>query len=248
MMTSQETVAPQGRGEKHGDIYDTPTMTDLSNVFHLCQAEGELGIVTGEPGAGKTTAARRYATDSKGAYLVTMSPAASALVPCLARIGEAIGAYPGSSGACAWSDAIRAALAYPISPHLLLIDEAHHLADVSVEEIRAIFDATKIGVVFIGSREIRERWSGKRWAQLTSRVFQRIDLEGPMPGDVDAICMAAGIEGKRPRDLMRRAANMPGGLRVVRKILGVAIKLAGPDQPLKAEHVEAAYRDREAAL
>jgi hypothetical protein len=248
MMTSQDTVAAPGQRGKLGDICDTPTMTDLTNLFHLCQAEGELGIVTGDPGAGKTTAAWRYAADNSGAHLVTMSPAASALVPSLARIGEALGAYPSSSGACAWSNAIHAALSYQFNPHLLLIDEAHHLADVSVEEIRAIFDATSVGVVFIGSREIREAWSGKRWAQLSSRVFQRIDLDGPMPGDIDAICAAAGIEGKRARDLMRRAARMPGGLRVVRKILGVAAKLSGPGNPLKPEHIEAAFRDREAAL
>ncbi len=248
MMTSQETVAAPGQSGKLGDICDTPTMTDLANLFHLCQAEGELGIVTGEPGAGKTTAAKRYAADNSGAHLVTISPAASALVPSLARIGEALGAFPGRSGACAWSDAICAALSYQIDPHVLLIDEAHHLADISVEEIRAIFDATGVGVVFIGSRDIRERWSGKRWAQLASRVFQRIDLDGPMPADVDAICAAAGVEGKRALDLMRCAARMPGGLRVVRKILRVAAKLSGPGIPLKSEHIEAAFRDREAAL
>lgn len=247
MMTTQENIAAPGQREKLGDICDTPTMTDLANLFHLCQAEGELGIVTGEPGTGKTTAARRYATDNSGAYLVTMSPAASALVPSLARIGEALGAFPSSSGACAWSNAIHAALSYQFNPHVLLIDEAHHLADTSVEEIRAIFDATTVGVVFIGSREIRERWAGKRWAQLASRIFLRIDLNGPLPADVDAICAAAGIEGKRPRDLIRRAAGTPGGLRVVRQILRVAAKLSGPG-PLKSEHIEAAFRDREAAL
>jgi DNA transposition AAA+ family ATPase len=247
-MTTQETVAAPGQREKLGDICDTPTMTDLANLFHLCQADGELGIVTGEPGVGKTTAARRYAADNPGARLVTMSPAASALVPCLARIGEALGAFAGATGACAWSEAIRATLAHQIGPRLLLIDEAHHLADVSVEEVRAIYDATRIGIVFIGSRDIRARWSGKRWAQLTSRVFQRIDLDGPIPADIDAICAAAGIDGKRSRDLMRRAAKMPGGLRVVRKVLDVAARLAGTGNPVKLEHVEAAFRDREAAL
>jgi DNA transposition AAA+ family ATPase len=127
-----------------------------------------------------------------------------------------------------------------------LVDEAHHLADVSVEEVRAIFDATSIGVVFIGSRQIRERWSGRRWSQLTSRVFQRIDIETPLPDDIDAICKATGIEGKRPRVLLHNAARMPGGLRVVRKILGVAAGLAGANAPITAAHIEAAFRDREA--
>ena len=246
-MTDEEAIAPSPSTEKLGKFCDTPTASDLANLFRICHAEGELGIVSGEPGIGKTSAARRYAGKENGAYLVTMSPATSALVPCLTRIGEAIGAFPSASGACAWSDAIRTRLSCEPDPQLLLIDEAHHLADASVEEVRAIFDATGIGLVFIGSRELRERWSGKRWAQLTSRIFQRMDLDHPMPGDIDAICTAAGIEGKRPRDHLRRAAALPGGLRVVQKILGVAAKLAGAGQPIRPEHVEAAFRDREDA-
>lgn len=245
MKTLRETIAPPGQGGKLGNYCDTPTAIDIRNVFHICHVEGELGIVTGEPGVGKTSAAQRYVGTAHCAYLITMSPATSALVPCLTRVGERIGAYPSSVSACAWSDTIRAHLAYEDDLPVLLIDEAQHLADASVEELRAIFDATGIGIVFIGSRELRERWSGKRWAQLTSRVFQRIDLEGPVPADIEAICAQAGVEGKRPRELLRRAAAMPGGLRVVQKVLSVAAKLAGPEQPLKSDHIEAAFRDRE---
>lgn len=246
MMTNDEILAAPGRAGKLGaELCDTPTSDALGHVFRLCQAEGELGIVTGEPGVGKTSAARRYAASMEAVHLITISPATSGLVPCLERIGAAVGAYPSNSGSSAWTEAIRFRLAQEPDAPLLLIDEAHHLSDASVEEIRAIFDAAPaLGVVFIGSRELRERWSGRRWAQLTSRVFQRIDLDGPMPADIDAICAAAGIEGKRSRDLMRRDAAKPGGLRVVRKLLGVAEKLAGPGQPLKAEHVELAFRDR----
>jgi DNA transposition AAA+ family ATPase len=246
MKTPRETIAPPGQGGKLGDFCDTPTAIDIRNVFHICHVEGELGIVTGEPGVGKTSAAQRYVAASRCAYLITMSPATSALVPSLTRVGEGIKAFPSTGSACAWSDAIRGRLSYEEDQPVLLIDEAHHLADAAVEELRAIFDATSIGIVFIGSRELREHWSGKRWAQLTSRVFQRIDLEGPVAADIEAICKQAGVEGKRPRELLRRAAAMPGGLRVVQKILSVAAKLAGPDQPLKSEHIEAAFRDREA--
>jgi DNA transposition AAA+ family ATPase len=213
-------------------------------LFSLCQAERELGLVTGEPGVGKSSAARRYAAKTATAHLVTMSPASSALVPSLARIGSAVGAYASATGACAWSDAIRTVLTYDPDPHVLLIDEAHHLSDQSVEEVRAIFDAARVGVVFIGSRELRERWSGKRWAQLTSRVFLRIDLEGPQAEDIDAICSALQIEGKRSRTLLLRAASRPGGLRLVRKVADVAARLAGPGSIVTAEHVEKALASR----
>jgi DNA transposition AAA+ family ATPase len=167
------------------------------------------------------------------------------LKAALASIGAAIQTYPSGRGAVAWTQAIRFHLSQEPDAPLLLIDEAHHLCDAAAEEIRAIFDAVPaLGVVFIGGPELRERWTGRPWAQLTSRVFQRMDLDGPMPADVDAICQAANIEGKRQRDLMQRAAAKPGGLRVVRKLIDVAATLAGAGQPIKPEHIEAAVRDR----
>ena len=239
-----DNLPERPRGVKLSDLFETPTARDLTNVFRICQADGELGLVTGEPGIGKTSAARRYVAGRAGAYLITMSPASSALVPSLARLGQVVGAYPSGTGGCAWSDAIRKALSYEPDPQLLLIDEAQHLSDASVEEIRAIYDAMSIGVVFIGNRDLRDRWSGKRWAQLGSRFLHRIDLEAPLPGDIDAIGAAMGVEGKRPRDLLGRVASGPGGLRIMRKHLDVAAKLAGAGQPIKTEHVEAAARAR----
>ena len=246
-MTNEDSVAGPGPGGKPGDFCATPTASELSRLFQICQLGSELGIVTGEPGVGKTTAARHYVETTRQAYLVTMSPATSAVVPCLTRVGQGIGACPSQSGAYAWSDAIRRWLNVEAEPKLLLIDEAHHLCDDSVEELRAIYDATDLGLVFIGSREIRERWSGRRWAQLTSRVFQRLDIEGPEAGDIDAICDAVGITGKRPRERMRSASRGPGGLRVVAKMLGAAATIAGSGNPIAGEHVEAAFRAREAA-
>ena len=232
------------RGVKLSELYETPTATDITNVFHLCHADGELGLVTGEPGVGKTSAARRYVAGRADAYLITMSPASSTLVPSLVRIGEAVRAYPSGTSGSAWSDAIRKALSYEPDPQVLLIDEAQHMSDASAEEIRAIYDAISIGVVFIGNRDLRDRWSGKRWAQLGSRFLHRIDLEAPLPSDIDAICTAMGVEGKRPRDLLRRAAARPGALRIVRKLLNVAAGFAGAGQSIKTEHIEAAFRTR----
>ncbi len=80
-----------------------------------------------------------------------------------------------------------------------------------------------------------------------ARVYQRIDIEAPIAGDIDAICEAYGIEGKRARDKLHRAARLPGGLRVVRKIIQSATTLAGPDAPISAAHIDTAFDDREAS-
>lgn len=244
-MTNEEKLSGTMKTHKLGSFCETPTAFDLRNLFRVCHLQGELGIVTGEPGVGKTTAIQDYIARTPLAYVATLSPAKSRLVQCLECIGESIGAWSSGAGAGAWSNAIRSRLRGEYDPQVLLIDEAQHLADESLEEVRSIFDATSIGVVFIGSREIRERWSGRRWAQLTSRIYQRIDIEGPIAGDIDAICEAYGIEGKRARDKLHRAARLPGGLRVVKKIIQAATALAGPNTPLTAAHIDTAFDDRE---
>ncbi len=243
-MTSTPQIPDLERGIHPGEFCDTPTLKGLLELFRFCQSNREMGLVTGEPGVGKTTAARHYAAGEPTVHLVTMSPASSGLVAALSRIGNALSAYPATSSGSAWSDAIRTVLAYDPDPHLLLIDEAHFLSDQSVEEVRAIYDTARVGVVFIGSRELRERWNGKRWAQLTSRILLRADLEGPLPEDIQAFCVAAQIEGKQAQTLLIRAASRPGGLRLVRKVADVAIRLAGPGNPVTAEHVKQALASR----
>lgn len=244
-MTSLSSVTAASRGAKPPVLLGTPTATNLGRLFRVCQEDGQLGLVTGEPGVGKSSAARRFVAESEGAYLVTMSPAHSALVPCLEAVAMAVDASAHGSGAGALTKGIRSQLRYAGDPPILLIDEAHHMSDQSVEELRAIFDATPaLGLVLIGSRSMRERWSGRQWAQLNSRVFQRMDIDAPAKGDVDAICAAAGIADKKSLGLLHRASLTPGGLRVVRNLLAVAARLAGPGATIAPADIEAAYQDR----
>lgn len=250
--TTTKTTAEQDHAEDTSgrltEFCETQTAANLTRLFRVCHSAGEMGIVTGQPGVGKTTAAQRYVESTPRAYLVTISPATSALVPCLTRIGECFGAFSSTNGASPWSEAIRRWLRVQPEPPLLLIDEAHHLSDAAVEELRSIFDDRGLGLVFIGSSEIRERWTGPRWAQLASRVYQSLPLKGPEIKDVDAICDMMGLPDRKSRSLLNRAARQPGGLRVVRRILEIAIALAGPGNLIRAEHIDAALTDRGLAL
>jgi DNA transposition AAA+ family ATPase len=99
MITHGDTIAAPKTNAKQGRIVATPTTESLAQLFNLCQMEAEMGVVTGEPGVGKTSAACRYVAGAEDAYLATMSPATSALVPCLARIGASVGAFVNSGGA-----------------------------------------------------------------------------------------------------------------------------------------------------
>ncbi|HAE51405.1 MAG TPA: hypothetical protein DCK97_28740 [Tistrella mobilis] len=243
-MVTIRTIEPNAAPEKI-PFCETETGRRMLNLFTYCQDAPELGLITGKPGVGKSTAARHYVRSAPGRYLVTASPATSALVPCLQRIAEAIGAHTKLSGAGALAAAITTALeAEPQSP-MLIVDEAHHLSDDSIEELRILFDTVPMGMVLVAGRQLRDRLDGnpKQWSQLTSRLSAGLEVDGPLPADVDAICSHHGIDDRDARTTLRRAAHHPGALRTVTKLIGVAAKLAGT-APIVAAHVKDAAHAR----
>jgi DNA transposition AAA+ family ATPase len=232
------------RSEKPGFVR-TPTSDRITNVFRLCQEFGDLGAVAGEPGVGKTASAREYALSTHGVRMVTMTPATSALVPCLVQIAQKIAGFAPNTGARSVRRVIVGKLADIMEKPLLILDEAQHLSDEAVEEIRSIYDESGAGIVFVGNRGLVTRWEAKpgakrdTWAQLTSRLGPRIDISMPTREDIEAICDEHRIIGRKPREFLQARAKGPGGVRVVSKLIAVAAKLAGPEQ-LQLLHFEQA--------
>ncbi len=122
---------------------------------------------------------------------------------------------------------------------LFLIDEAQHLSERALEEIRAIHDDTGVGVALVGNREVLTRIEGAgrtaAFAQLYSRVSIRHVFGQPETEDV-----ASTSE----RAMLRKVALKPGGggLRSLTKTLELATLLAqqaGEDRVL--DHLEGAW-------
>lgn len=244
--------------EEKPSFCQTPTARAIMDALAACQRFSEMGCIVGEPGVGKTAAINAYAKASVGAYVVTMSPATATLQPCLVRIARSIEAIITGTGAAEVREAIlqcldrKAAFVETSRPGggcLLILDEAQHLSDVAIEEVRSIYDEMMIGVVFVGNRGLSDRWAAKSrakssiWGQLTSRLMMNMDIPALSPDDIAALCDHQGIVGKRSRDLLLRAAREPGGLRVVIKLIEVARRLA-EGAAVEPRHLEQALTIR----
>lgn len=117
---------------------------------------------------------------------------------------------------------------------LLVIDEAHFLSWEAFEALRRIFDATGIGVVFVGQQYLYDQMrGGSRKSMLWDQIFSRVGLRAHFKGDVpmDDVRMIAekihpaGLDNKS-MEYLHSKANGAGRLRTMVKLLQRAQRLA----------------------
>ncbi len=242
-MASRErrSVAIQGFG-KQGFI-ETATAQKIMNVLAFAQSAGDLSVIYGGAGVGKTTAIRHYATDNPNVWVITMRPDTASVASCLEEIGDVIGVRTGSRANRVSRDICRR---LEDTGGLLVIDEAQHLTVPAIESIRSIHDATEIGLVLSGNETVYARLSGgtrsASFAQLFSRVGKRLRLTKSEKEDVASLASRYGITGGKELSTLIGISRKPGALRGVVKTLRLAVMFAGDIAPTQ-EHINAAWRD-----
>jgi DNA transposition AAA+ family ATPase len=224
--------------DDNGDFVRTPTAQAILTTLGYCQAESVMGLIVGDPGMGKTLAAEHFVEeDPKHRVYVRCWPGIATAQSLLVHLVEKISGYaqPGASPRVHYADLLTV-LERGWDPRILVLDEAEHLETAAVEVLRALHDEAEIAIVFLGLRELRDRWistQAKRngWAALVSRLDAELDLNDEAPGaapeDVAAICDARGIQGRKERGLLTKASRGPGGLRNVAKLIHLAGGFAG---------------------
>lgn len=222
----------------------TETVRELRGLFQAVRLMGCINVILGVPGVGKTATARDYCSNPN-TWLVTLSPAHSSVTECLLEMADALGldSTPSSKGAL--SRAIRKRLAG--TRGLLIVDEADHLAVDGLEQLRAIQDATGVGMVLIGNPRGLSRASRRGMddlARLFSRIARARRLRGAKKADVGAIAEAWGISGDAEIAVMQAIAEKPGALRVLTHTLRQAwITAGGEGSPLTERHIKAAFKE-----
>jgi DNA transposition AAA+ family ATPase len=228
----------------------------------------DLGIVfiVTAPGVGKTETAREWATESEDArcsrLLITMSKTTGTLTAGLRLVADEVerqaDEYGGSVGGRVgyW---VREQIGYHIrkwrgvedeDQHavrlMIVIDEAQHMQDALVEELRHVQETTRVGMAFLGNPKSRAssyfRY-GRGADHLRSRFGPYVDLPGASPDSVALLARHYKVGGKREVDRLQQVARMGGNLRDVNKILRFArLRLCGGDVglPLMLDHIDRA--------
>lgn len=225
---------------------ETPSARRIRSALSYAQMAGDIAVIYGGAGVGKTVTAQEYAGQAPNVWIVTMTPATAVVGAALERIALAIGLRPTGRAARIETDIIERLRG---TQGLLVVDEGQHLAPRALEAIRSLQDATGVGVAILGNQVVYTQLTGGTrslgFAQLFSRIGKRVSLNRPTVADVDALIEAWGVTHKDAQKLMREIARKPGALRAVTKTMRLASMFAAgesADTPA-LEHIRAAYRD-----
>ena len=131
---------------------ETDAATSIDDALAYAHSSKDIVLIHGPSGRGKTSAAERYRATHSRVFYMPATRAMATMVGLLTCLGEAIGAYPASISALNWERAIIARLRQGNS--LVIVDEAHHLRDALLDELRCIRDNAGCGLALIGRAHV----------------------------------------------------------------------------------------------
>lgn len=237
-----------------------PLPTSLAIRDNLTWAKrGNMTTCITAPGIGKTMEVKRFQNDFSNVYVLTASPSNRSLNALLVDMLRAMGSAIGNRNAHDLSYSARRQCLAREKP-LLIIDEAQHMGELALEEVRAIHDQTRVGVAFFGNPNLTNTIDGTRtaqFAQRSSRITMRDNFLTPQEGDITILLGAWGIDrevdGRDNPDFafMRAIGMRPGGgaLRQMTAVLDLATFLArGRKQPRNITHIKLASDQLDAGV
>ena len=203
---------------------------EIGAALAHARASGDIVLVHGRPGLGKSWAATDYCRRHGVAWRWQATRAVITLHGLLDRVATAVGAGSGHRSALTAETAIIGHLTKRRA--LLVVDEAHHLRPALLDELRCIRDAAGCGLALIGGDEL---WTGLArspgCAQIVGRIGVRLGLGASAEADVADL--AAGVLGRAPETAelacLMVAAHGPGGLHALRRLLARAWTIARAD-------------------
>lgn len=223
----------------------TPLAERVLAALGYAQMAGDIAVIYGAAGLGKTTAAREYARRYPNVWIATMSPATAGVTTSLEEVCLALGFRDLPQGAARMSRAIVARIAG--TGGLLIVDEAQHLTVAALDALRALHDATGVGLALVGNEMVYARMTGGQRAAYLDRLYSRIGKRARLARagreDVERL---AGAFGLRPGalKLLTEIGARAGALRAVVKTLRLAAMMA-KGGAIEPEHIEHAWRDLE---
>ena len=246
-LDTREEMSRTGSGlsglDRHANLGVTE---EIHAALAVAQASGDVVLIHGRSGAGKTQALRRFRSSRSGVHLVTVTAAVATVAGLLTRVAVAVDAGARHHSAAAAEAAIIQRLEGRSA--LLVIDEAHHLSPKLLDELRCIRDISHCGLALVGSDELWTALAGsRRCDQIVGRIGLRIGLGAVAETDIRLLSETAlgrPTSGKELTDI-RNSARGAGGLHSLRRLLARAHMIAraagrdgiaAEDVALAAEH------------
>jgi len=164
---------------------DTSVSERVFEIARLCHLDGEIGVVYGPAGVGKTAAVKEYVKRNPGTILIEadLGYTSRYLFRDITKaLGVADGYHSQISLNIMFEDTIEAMRG---TDRMIIIDEAEMLPYKALEMIRRINDKAGVGILLAGMPRLINNIRGKKgeYAQLYSRIGYAIKLETLQPED-----------------------------------------------------------------
>jgi len=225
----------------------TPTAARLTDMLLYAQMMPAMVLGTLAPGMGKTKTAEQYEATHPAVLKVTMRPTTSSVQRMLLTIAEALDVNENNPGDR--ERGIGKKLKRNGKHTLLIVDEAQHLVDQAVNQLRYLHDEFGVGIALLGNEELYGRFGDSTpkpaYAQLHSRIGMRMKQLQPAAGDVEALVEAWGIADPEVVKLARALGRKPGALRQVSETLKLAgMYAAGEGREIGPKDLHVAIKNR----
>ena len=203
----------------------TGASAKIADALSDAQASGDIVLVHGPSGRGKTRTAAHYRAAHTGVACLSATGAMVTMPGLLGCVLEAVCGYRERGSALEAERAVVESLRGRGA--LLMIDEAHYLRAGLLDELRRIRGHAGLGLALIGNDGVR--MTLERCPRVLGRTGMQVDLRHLAERDVAAIAMA-GLLGRRPGkaelEVPVRAARGRGGPHTLRRVLTEAWKLS----------------------
>lgn len=219
---------------------ETGISRTVLNAIKYSHIQGQVSVVYGDAGIGKTMAFKRYLNENSLAIGITISPTDSSITGVNELLAEQIG--------------VRERVARRItkeivsklrgSGRVIIIDEAQHLTTRTLNHLRCMSDASGIGICLIGNLEVYTRMKGSGKADF-AQLFSRIGMAKPVMtiditrDDVRKIFEQYEID-EEPLDILYRICQTNYGLRGA---VNVFVNTAAVFEQITVENVTKVMRD-----
>ena len=238
------------------ELFDSSARREAeARLGHLVELRG-IGLLTGEVGSGKTTVCRRLTAGlHPGLYRVYyVSLTTGNVLDMYKAIAWELGLPVERSRAAAYH-AIRTEISRLVAEAkqmpVLIIDEAHHLRNDVLEDLRLLtnfaMDAEqRLCLILVGLTELRRRLAMAMHESLTQRLIVRHHLAGLDRDEVDAYishrlrlagCELPLFEAPAVEALFQSARGLP---RQINRIAHYALSAAALEgaRTVNAEHLQ----------
>lgn len=207
----------------------TTTSRRIKGVLQWAH-RGKCSVIVGEAGVGKTTTFLEYAENTPNAWRVPFSRATSRPPSALMHILRTVAPNQGRSYGSLTLILDELARQLAGKRALVICDEANHLEDTALDQIRFLNDEYGIGIVFGGNPKVLARIQGGArhadFAQLYSRMSFCLHIKRSDLADINMLLDAWEVTNLREREFLTGIARQHGALRQMSHTLEIATLFA----------------------